>query len=92
MTPICEQPVLRKPPKRIQISNIWSKECSDREFYKIENLGHPKIIWGISGQIWIDFIILGLVYSEVHVTCDGMEAEGYVEVSCKDGSWPPVIK
>ena len=35
-----------KTTRKILISNFMSKECSDRKFCKIENIGHPPILGG----------------------------------------------
>ncbi len=51
MASLCDLPILRKPPKKILLTNLRSSECSDRKFYKVENLRHPQIVLGGSGQV-----------------------------------------
>ncbi len=42
---LCDQSDPRKPPKKIQIKNLMSKDCSDRKFYENENLATLKLCW-----------------------------------------------
>ncbi len=32
--------------EKIKIAKLRSKECSDRKFYKMENIGHPQMMLG----------------------------------------------
>ena len=50
------------------MANLRSKECSDRKFYEIENLRHPQIILGGSGQIWVLRSFRGQKRSKMQIT------------------------